>query len=167
MGPTSLVIKITRAHSASSCQSSFLFSVQRYNKFCTYANNFALLRQLNRKRSQSRTEKGERFDSVANSSFRKRGRWARSRRTGEWHKGAKPTIRTLGHAMVIRYARRMCAYMGNTVYAIRCVYLWIMVGGGHTAFGQFRSKSNKRPWRVPTHLMKRERKSSTNQPRTE
>ena len=52
----------------------------------------------------------------------------------------------------------MCAYMGNTVYAIRCVYLWIMVGGGHTAFGQFRSKSNKRPWRVPTHLMKREKK---------
>ena len=23
----------------------------------------------------------------------------------------------------------MCAYMGNTVYAILCVYLWIMVGG--------------------------------------
>ena len=68
---------------------------------------------------------------------------------------------------VIRDARRMCAYMENTVYAIRCVCLWIMVGGGHTAFGQFRSKSNKRPWRVPTHLMKRERKSSTNQPRTE
>ena len=22
----------------------------------------------------------------------------------------------------------MCAYMENTVYAIRCVYLWIMVG---------------------------------------
>ena len=61
----------------------------------------------------------------------------------------------------------MCAYMGNTANAIRCVCLWIMVGGGHTAFGQFRSKSNKRPWRVPTHLMKRERKSSTNQPRTE
>ena len=68
---------------------------------------------------------------------------------------------------VIRDARRMCAYMGNTVYAIRCVCLWIMVGGGHTAFGQFRSKSNNRPWKVPTHLMKRERKSSTNQPRTE
>ena len=35
---------------------------------------------------------------------------------------------------VIRYARRMCAYMGNTEYAIRCVCLCILCSGGHTGF---------------------------------
>lgn len=28
----------------------------------------------------------------------------------------------------------MCAYMGNTVYAIRCVCLCILCSGGHTVF---------------------------------
>ena len=28
----------------------------------------------------------------------------------------------------------MCAYMGNTVYAIRCVCLCILCSGGHTGF---------------------------------
>lgn len=35
---------------------------------------------------------------------------------------------------VIRDARRMCAYMENTVYAIRCVCLYILCSGGHTGF---------------------------------
>ena len=38
---------------------------------------------------------------------------------------------------VIRDARRMCAYMGNTVYAIRCVCLYILCSGGHTGFVSF------------------------------
>ena len=38
------------------------------------------------------------------------------------------------YRMGIRNKRRMCAYMGNTANAIRCVCLWIMVGGGHTGF---------------------------------
>ena len=149
MGPTSLVIKITRAHSASPCQSSFLFSVQRYNNFCTYANKFALLRQLNRKRSQSRTEKGERFDSVANSSSRKRGRRARRsplRRRPLLPFGGRTLRPTHARARkwVIRYARRMCAYMGNTANAIRCVCLCILCSGGHTGFVSLFIQ-NKRP----------------------
>jgi len=45
---------------------------------------------------------------------------------------------------VIRYARRMCAYMGNTVYAIRCVCLCILCSGGHTRFVSLFIQ-NKRP----------------------
>ena len=55
------------------------------------------------------------------------------------------------------YYARMCAYMGNTVYAIRCVCLCIMVGAGHTGFGQFRSKSNKKTLSEANTALKKEK----------
>ena len=60
--------------------------------------------------------------------------------------GAKPPLRenaqrckdystqARARKWVRRDARRMCACMGNTVYAIRCVCLCILCSGGHTGF---------------------------------
>lgn len=59
--------------------------------------------------------------------------------------GAKPPHRRMeqGRKTYLTHARankwiigyaRMCAYMGNTVYAIRCVCLYILCSGGHTGF---------------------------------
>lgn len=64
----------------------------------------------------------------------------------------------------------MCAYMGNTANAIRCVCLWIMVGGGHTGFVSLyiqnkkseRSEPNKpREKRAPYYGGKKNQQTKT------
>ncbi len=71
---------------------------------------------------------------------------------------------------IIRDARRMCAYMGNTVYAIRCVCLCILCSGGHTGFvslfiqdkNRERSEPNKpREKRAPYYGGKKNQQTKT------